>query len=191
MNIKTLITAIFLFFCSQGFGQTELSIGPNLSTGNKSFPKGGKTGLGAGIEIIHNVYKSGAIRLSFSFDRFGRKNLSPDSILHSGHHGSTLTYLPLRAGFQQTFFTDNLNVYGEIGMFFLQSPSGYYFQPKKTGLTYALATGHKFQLKYNQVLRIWLIYNMNKLQLPFGKISENYATLRVAYGIQWHTNKHQ
>jgi hypothetical protein len=159
--------------------QNYVSLGPTLSQGNKRFPIHAKTGIGLGLSGYLELHRSGGLRGSIAYDFFHQRSFknSPDTLRTLGYHGSNLSFIPLKVGYQQFLFRKELFVFSSIGISFLQSKSMYLLTPRR--LAYDFGAGYNIRLSRSRMLEVSSHYNFNHT----GRytVSDNYLTVRVGY----------
>jgi hypothetical protein len=173
----TFILACMCFF-NCALSQSSINVGFNLSNGGKTFLKNGKLGLGASGEFFQSIYSGGGVRAYVAYDWFHHKISDPDSILRLGIQGQSLSFVPIRIGFQQFLMEKKVFVYADAGYFRILSKSNYLFI--HGGFSYSLSAGYKFILDNNYFVQISALYNVNRLRQHW---TYNYLTFRLAFGL--------
>lgn len=166
--------------------QNVLNFGTNISSGSRLFPLNGRLGLGASLEYTHKVFKNGHLRGYLAYDRFAHKvvgrdpRVVQDSILRMGIDGHYISFIPLRVGYQQFVFKDQLFLYAEGGMAYLCAGFGNW---DPIFFTCAIGTGYRITVQKSNHLQFSLLYNRNRINAYNFK--RNYLTARVAYGLSF------
>ncbi len=167
-KVIQLLVCISIYSATQA--QTTITIGPQLDM-PANFSKASKIGLGGSAEGVFNVSTSSAIRVSAGYSSFKGK-FFPE----------TISFVPVRGGFQYFLSPNQLYVYGEGGPAFYQGNNA------STKLSLAFGGGTYFPAGEKSVVNFSLFFNYVD-----GGIyaSHTWFSGRLAYGLQWGGKKQQ
>lgn len=156
---------VFAFWTQYAAAQNTLSFGADLNFSNKNLSN--KTGVGLSAEYLNKTSPRGGIRVYSAYDAFHVSN------------DSHLRFVPLRAGYQQFIYSDNLLVYAETGIAGLFAPGSHH-----AGFSAAIGTGYKLNLPKAQLVQLSLAYNFVRYRQNYG-----WLAVRAAWGIKFGERK--